>query len=208
MAVLISLTLAAGPAYAHGEEEHGETLAASVKSSPGHDETMPSEQMFGEASETGHSDGGHDEVSGGHAEDQTGALGVLKRLHPATVHFPIALFLMAALTELFIMSRRGAGLDTAVRAMIYGGAAGAVVAAGFGWIHTGLWFGGETTMQAHRWLGTLLAIFGLVLAGLAKRGGDSRAALRTLLFLIAAVVIVQGFLGGELAHGPDHLKIF
>src|SRR3546814_19830671 len=75
-------------------------------------------------------------------------MAVLKKLHPATIHFPIALFLMAAATELFVMRRKGAGLESAVRVLVYGGAIGAGVAVLFGWSPTGLWFGGEPGMQA------------------------------------------------------------
>src|SRR3546814_11996015 len=78
-------------------------------------------------------------------------MAVLKKLHPATIHFPIALFLMAAATELFVMRRKGAGLESAVRVLVYGGAIGAVLAILFGWIHTRLWFGGDTVIQVYRW---------------------------------------------------------
>ncbi len=200
-ACLLTLTVSGVPVYAHGDEQHGETAsaAAPAEGSPGLDQAM-----------NGHDETmvGHDEAMDGNekaSESSSGFVGLLKKLHPATVHFPIALFLMAALTELFIMSRRTSGLEPAVRVMIYGGAAGAVVAALFGWIHTGLWFGGDTSMQIHRWSGTLLAILGLVLAAAAHARSESRSALRALLFLIATTVLVQGFLGGELAHGPNHL---
>jgi len=136
-----------------------------------------------------------------------GVAGVLKGLHPATVHFPIALFPMAALTELFVLSRRNPEREAAVKVMLYGGAAGGVVAVIFGWIHTGIWFGGDTLMQLHRWNGMLIAILGLVAAWLAHQNHQSRVALRLFLFPIAALLIVQGFMGGELAHGANHLKL-
>src|SRR3546814_5558009 len=97
-------------------------------------------------------------------------VGALKSLHPATVHFPIALLLMAALTELFVMVRRTPEREAAVKIMIYGGAAGAVVAALFGWIHTGPWFGGDTVMQLHRWNGMLIAALGMVAGRNAENG--------------------------------------
>jgi hypothetical protein len=114
---------------------------------------------------------------------------------------------MAALTELFVIARKGTGLESAVRVLVYGGAAGAVVAAIFGWIHTGLWFGGDTAMQVHRWNGMLIAVLGLAMAYLASRASASRTAFRAAIFAMAALVLVQGFLGGELAHGANHLGI-
>jgi uncharacterized membrane protein len=134
-------------------------------------------------------------------------MAVLKKLHPATIHFPIALFFMAAATELFVMRRKGAGLESAVRVLAYGGAIGAVVAVLFGWIHTGLWFGGDTVMQVHRWNGMLIAVLGIAMAYLASRPSQSRAWLRASIFSMAALVLIQGFLGGELAHGANHLGI-
>ena len=59
-----------------------------------------------------------------------------------------------------------------------GDAGGAVIAAIFGWIHTGLWFGGDTAMQLHRWNGMLIAVLGVVLAALAHRRPESRTMLR------------------------------
>ena len=77
------------------------------------------------------------------------------------------------------------------------------LAALFEWIHTGLWYGGDAAMQWHRWTGTALALIAPLAAWLVSR--DNRTPLRILLFGIAGAVLVQGYLGGELAHGPNHL---
>jgi hypothetical protein len=114
---------------------------------------------------------------------------------------------MAALTELFIIGRKNTGLEPAVRVLVYGGAGGAVIAVVFGWIHTGLWLGGDAAMQVHRWNGMFIALLGIGLALLARTPRNSRALLRLGIFSMAALVLVQGFIGGELAHGPDHLGI-
>src|SRR3546814_8015269 len=76
--------------------------------------------------------------------DSTGIVGALKSLHPATVHFPIALLLIAALTELFVMVRRTPEREAAVKIMTYGASAGARVAAPSGWVPDGPGFGGDT----------------------------------------------------------------
>lgn len=192
----LALLAVALPALAHGDERHGETPAAHGEK--GHDMATMSADGSSNGAPTDH---GTEQVR------SEGFAGVLKSLHPATVHFPIALFLMAALTELFVMARRTPDREAAVRIMIYGGAAGALLAALFGWIHTGLWFGGDVTMQAHRWTGMLIALLGAAAAWLAHRQSVSRAALRIVLFSIAALLLAQGFLGGELAHGTNHLKL-
>ncbi|WP_337191043.1 DUF2231 domain-containing protein [Qipengyuania vulgaris] len=197
------LLLSPTASFAHGNEKYGEeetrpTASEAVHTQPGHDMAVAVNEATSSATPEDHDDG---------QVESEGITGVLKSLHPATVHFPVALFLMAALTELFVMTRRTPEHEAAVRIMIYGGAAGGVLAALFGWIHTGLWFGGDTVMQVHRWNGMLISVLGMAAAWIAYRPSRSRAALRFLLFPIAALLIVQGFMGGELAHGLNHLKL-
>lgn len=234
MALLGAAFMFTAPAHAHGNEKHGEKAAAPAgtpaDTAPGqegeetaHERTAPGamQSANGAAAASDHGSADHhawNEPNAGMDHDATeesagGIVGVLKNLHPAMVHFPIALFLMAALTELVAIRRpsqpssqpSSQGLTSAVRVMIYGGAAGGVVAALFGWIHTGLWFGGNTTMQVHRWNGTALSVAGLVLAAVAAKAGANRTLLRVLLFGVAFALIVQGYFGGELADGPNHL---
>lgn len=201
--VAVALGLFAAPLLAHGDEAHGEqeTQPADVNAQPGnagHDMAHMGEDAASNGAEAGHdSDQGRSE----------GVVGALKSLHPATVHFPIALFLMAAVTELFVLARRTPDREAAIRIMLYGAAAGGLAAVLFGWTHTGLWFGGNTVMQVHRWNGMLIAILGVAAAWIAHRRPASRVALRLLLFPIAALLIVQGYMGGELAHGVNHLKL-
>lgn len=138
--------------------------------------------------------------------ESSSARTVLGNLHPATVHFPIALLIAAALTEAFLVFRPRSSLRPAVSAMTVLGAGGAVLAAGFGWYHTGFWLGGEATMVWHRWIGTAIAGFSLVAAWLALGNhGGNRRALRLLLALICLAMIPQAYLGAELAHGENHL---
>jgi uncharacterized membrane protein len=202
--------LALGPVHAHGDEAHDSPANAAATSVPSQEASGMNgmQSPSGESAEAGQGSDAHDDASGGHESASEGDfVTVLKKFHPATIHFPIALFLMAALAELFVMAGRGAAAEPAVRVLIYGGAAGAIVAALFGWIHTGLWFGGDTVMQLHRWNGMLIAALGLALAALAYRPREGRALLRSGVFAMAALILLQGFLGGELAHGPDHLGI-
>ena len=214
LALLAASLLFVGPVQAHGDEKHGEETSAAPAVTNGDAPDQAAMAQMGDGGAAGEPSAGHDEASGGHdeagghaEEGETGVMAVLKKLHPATIHFPIALFLMAAATELFVMRRKGAGLESAVRVLVYGGAIGAVVAVLFGWIHTGLWFGGDTVMQVHRWNGMLIAVLGIAMAYLASRPSQSRAWLRASLFSMAALVLIQGFLGGELAHGANHLGI-
>lgn len=213
VAVACAALLSASPAHPHGDELHGtgsdkgaalETATSIGNMNPS--SARPSGQgiIEGIASVDGQAErAGHDESS---AENGS-VLSVFRQLHPASVHFPIGLLLMATLTEFMFMSRRSPERDAAVRIMIFGGAAGTLVAAAFGWVHTGLWFGGDTVMHLHRWNGMLLIVLGAIAAKLAYDQNEKRTGLRILLASIAVLVIAQGFLGGELAHGPDHLGI-
>ena len=137
----------------------------------------------------------------------TSAEDLLSRLHPVAAHFPIALLLVAALAELALMVRPTLGLETTIRFLVAGGAIGAVVAALLGWFAGG-WrlLDRSENLAIHRWNGTTIAILSLLAWWVAARR-QGRGALRLLLALIAAALIVQGYFGGEMVHGPNHMGI-
>src|SRR3546814_3983897 len=96
----------------HEDEATRPAVTAAVPAQPGADvEAMGSAAVSNETTQS------HDDEQ----VDSNGIVGALKSLHPATVHFPIALLLMAALTELFVMVRRTPEREAAVKIMIYGG---------------------------------------------------------------------------------------
>ncbi len=132
----------------------------------------------------------------------------LGRLHPAAVHFPIALFLVAALAELIMIFNPTAGVGSSVRFLIWTGAAGGVVAAGLGWFAGGMRMSDRSEILGlHRWTGTGIAAAGLALALLsgASVGSPKRAAFRFLLGAVAIAILFQGYWGGELSLGPNHM---
>lgn len=132
----------------------------------------------------------------------------LGRLHPAAAHFPIALILTAAFAELLLWIRPGLGLATTVRFMIYVGAAGAVGTAFLGWFAGGFRLTDrDPTLGFHRWNGTAIAAVALLAAAVAARAQVRRTGLRMLLGLLSIAIVLQGFLGGELSFGPNHLGI-
>jgi len=138
----------------------------------------------------------------------TSAGDFLGRLHPIAAHFPIALLLIAALAELMLMLRPTFGLQPTIRFLIIGGAIGALIAAPLGWSGAGwrLLDRSETLFQ-HRWLGTGIALASLLAAWLVTRKGESRTALRLVLAALAMALIAQGYLGGEMVFGPNHLGV-
>ena len=90
--------LSASPALAHGDEVHGETPSAQVPAQP--DKMAGMEGMHSSQIAPGEpvpGEGNAGSKSGEHESDNAGFFAFLTKLHPATVHFPVALFLMAAL---------------------------------------------------------------------------------------------------------------
>lgn len=194
-AALLLLLVLAQPLSAHGEERHGEApadttpVSASTIEAPTTPEALAAEKAPARLA----------------AEHDADPGSIWSSLHPATVHFPIALLLAAALAEFVSIFRPSTRLTNAVSVMAWGGAAGAVVAALFGWIHTGFWFAGDATMQWHRWTGTSLAVVAPIAAILSTRA--NRWPFRILLLAMTLALQAQGYWGGELAHGPNHLGI-
>ena len=131
----------------------------------------------------------------------------LGRLHPVAAHFPIALLLLSALAELMLAIRPALGLETTVRFLVRGGAAGALVAALFGWFSAGWRLEDRSeTLGLHRWSGTAIAGVALVAAWLAFRAKD-RTILRISLAALTVALMLQGYLGGEVVFGPNHLGL-
>lgn len=135
----------------------------------------------------------------------------LGAMHPAAVHFPIALFLVAALLEIAALTLRRPVLTQGARVIIALAAISAVAAAALGWLAMGLPGKDDVTHAYHRWLGTSIAVLGL-LSWWAKehwvrRPGRSRELIYVgLLTVTAAAVVVNGLLGGMLTHGMNHLR--
>lgn len=149
----------------------------------------------------------HNDMTDDHLEDAVfSPTDFLGRLHPALVHFPIALFLAAGLAELILLARPASGLEPTVRFLIYTGAAGGVIAALLGWLAGGLRMSDRSeTLGLHRWTGTGIAVAGLVAAILTYRANSDRTLLRIVIAGIAAALLFQGYWGAEMSMGPNHM---
>lgn len=134
----------------------------------------------------------------------------LGAMHPAAVHFPIALFLVAAILEIAALTLRRPVLIQGTRVIVALAAFSALAAVALGWLAMGLPGKEDATHTYHRWLGTSIAALGL-LSWWAKehwvrKPGRGRELMYVgLLALTAAAVIINGLLGGMLTHGMKHL---
>lgn len=135
----------------------------------------------------------------------------LGRWHPAVVHFPIALFLVTAILEAAALLGRRAWLTDGTRVLVAWAALSAVAAAALGWLAMGLPGPAENlTHTLHRWIGTSIAVLGL-LAWWAKersmrKGAGARRLYGLTLGLVFLAVLFNAYLGGALTHGVDHLR--
>ena len=135
-------------------------------------------------------------------------------LHPAIVHFPIALIVTAAVAEALYMARRSQWLGEAARFMIAAGAWAAVpaVAAGFSeaWGRT---FAGEVARaySVHWVCGVVTAVLAFLAYGMgegSRRSGQvwEQALYRVFLLIAAVGALVTGFFGGNVAHVEEAMK--
>lgn len=131
--------------------------------------------------------------------------------HPAVIHFPIALPLTALFLEILAWVRRRPIYVANNQTLLALGVAGAFVAAAFGWAGAGLPSAtDEWALTTHRWLGSAIPLLLLLLwntGRIAERAGSGRRSRSyyVTLAVTAAVLLAQGFLGGEVTHGANHM---
>lgn len=199
---VLAFSLSMSPAAAHKKERHAPPVAAQQESAPG------------SAASTGASMAGHDmsgmmeKMNAERAEMSTFErfLDWLGRLHPIIIHFPIAFFPAALFTA--VVGRRRPAFGKPVQFLVVAGGLIAPVAVVLGWFTGGLTLTDtDPLLRVHRWLGTAIGLSGLALAIWAwKRPEEDRGpAMIAALTGITAAIIVQGWFGGALVHGIDHM---
>ncbi|PCJ70595.1 MAG: hypothetical protein COA62_08445 [Rhodobiaceae bacterium] len=132
----------------------------------------------------------------------------LGKLHPAAVHFPIALLLGAALAELILIRRNTQFLQDAGRFCLWLGTISAVGSALLGWLYGGFHLiDDESILTLHRWNGTGIAILALLalwlLEGGIRQQVSRRGIYRVALLVTALMVGTNGYLGGLMVYGPE-----
>lgn len=133
------------------------------------------------------------------------------KFHPAIVHFPIALILMAAFSELLGMILKREFLRDAAFFLLSMGTLSGVIAVALGW-SAGAYANFpemEWVFTLHRWLGAstgALALIATAVGRFARRRNTPGAirAYRTALFTAALLVGITGHFGSALIYGLNH----
>lgn len=129
----------------------------------------------------------------------------LGRMHPMIVHFPIAFFIGALFTA--IAGRRREAFIRPVQFLVVAGGITAPLAAAMGWLDA-LNADPDPLLTVHRWLGTGIGAGGLALAvwALVRPGQDRSIGMIAGLAVITTAIVVQGWYGGAMVHGIDHMN--
>jgi uncharacterized membrane protein len=150
------------------------------------------------------------------AREQRGVIGFLGKLHPLAVHFPIALIVMAGITETLYMRRPSATLASAVRVMLLAAAAFAVVstALGFAAANSRTFSPGlNVAFGVHRVAGIVTAGVAVLAAALVEGartlGEEWRWQLyRVVLFIALIAVVIAAHSGATLVFGKGYFGVF
>ena len=200
--VIASLLLVAGmagaPAFAH-KDHHKKPVAAEQAAAPG----AASQSQPAAAPPAGMAE--EQPVDRSNMSTMGRLFDWLGRLHPIIVHFPIAFFPAALFTA--IVGRRRPAFAAPVQFLVVAGGIIAPVAALLGWLDA-MAADPDPLLTVHRWLGTGIGIGSLGLAFWALRRPEAYRgrAMLAALTVITAAIAVQGWYGGAMVHGADHLN--
>ena len=135
----------------------------------------------------------------------------LGRMHPSVVHFPIAMFVVAGVLEAYALARRKPLMLQTTRVLIALGALGALAAVALGWMAMGFTINADDALhRSHRVLGSLIAVLALATwwaneRFVKRRGRAAGLVYAALLAVTVLAILINGYLGGSLTHGVDHM---
>lgn len=199
------MIVAASPALAHTDHKKKTPESAQVVQ-PGSPQVGPVVMNHGS---TQSMSGMMEEMAKDRSKMSTGSrvLDWLGRLHPMVVHFPMAFFPAALFTA--IIGRRRPAFGKPVQFLVVAGGLLAPIAALLGWFNGGFDVATDDAMlEPHRWLGTAIGVGALGLGIWAwRQPEEDRGPGMTIgLAIITAAIVVQGWFGGALVHGMDHMN--
>ena len=126
------------------------------------------------------------------------------RLHPALVHLPIGILLLACCFELLAGGKKFSFLQPAIRPMMFWGMVAAVLS-----VLSGLALAAEDDytddiVNTHQWVGISLAVIAIILYILYRRSVN-RKLVKTFSLITLCLVFVTGHLGGSITHGEGFI---
>ena len=127
---------------------------------------------------------------------------VIGNLHPALVHLPIGILLIAGVFQLLALKPKYAGLYTATRIALFWGMIAAILSGISGYLLSQTGDYDEGLVDTHKWFGIATA-FVSIIAYLFTRWENEFAKWAVLVMVIG--IIVTGHFGGSLTHGTDYL---
>jgi uncharacterized membrane protein len=204
LVLVATLALTAAPAAAHKEHRLERERAAAAAEAARHQPAGPAASAADAHSTMGEMMKPSNEPPRGSLERTLDWLG---RLHPVIVHFPIAFFPAALFTA--IVGRRRPAYAKPVQFLVVAGGLMAPLAALLGWLDGGFALDkDDALLQFHRWLGSGIGVGGLALALWAIRSpeDDRRPGMILALVAMTIAIVIQGWFGGAIVHGADHMN--
>jgi mono/diheme cytochrome c family protein/uncharacterized membrane protein len=135
-------------------------------------------------------------------------IGWLGKFHLLMLHFPIALFLAAAMAEAYSVLKGSPRFSDSVRFCLWLAALFAIPTAVFGWLFAaaGNGVGSPQILMVHRWLGTTAAVWLVLTAVIAEMVALQKMrgrGLRAVMAVGVALIVGAAHFGGLLAQGAD-----
>lgn len=126
------------------------------------------------------------------------------RLHPALVHLPIGILLLAGCFELVSSHRRLTAIRPTIPLMLFWGMIAAIFSCISGLaIEAGGDYEEEVT-NPHKWSGIALAVISIVMY-LLYRTKRKTVVIKSAAALLVLMIFVTGHLGGSITHGEDFI---
>ncbi len=132
------------------------------------------------------------------------------RLHPALVHLPIGILLLAFIFQLLSFSKRYKKLKAAVRPSLFYGMLSAALAAFSGYVLSQEGGYDDQLLSQHKWMGIATVCLAFLVYLFRRKSfailkSDQRKAVLVLFFPLVLLVLFTGHWGGSLTRGEGYL---